>query len=561
MAQRKIAAVGLALCLMLGAPLISAAAAGETMTTLFPDEAFRKVVIDTFLAEGVDLQSLTEQNLLDALGNFEGNIIAKGKGIKVAQGLQYLVRAESVNLDQNEIEDWYFLGLDDSTQAGKEHYKGWQRDDVYNVRWILGSNPFRVLPSSFGGQLVIEQPATTHSNYIENFRPRVYLRNTTGDNFAGWFDVTRCIVKDVKDQTERFVKLDSIRTINDPTTNPPKPSILNVGSYDSNYVRAPYSNVKKSGTQWISVGVDAELHYQTSDGFTIGPGSQSFKYYLHPQFFIYDRVTIQVMADVTLSKVDRDTRAALSGAKYNLYNADTGAKLGEYTTGANGQLRVERLAPGNYELVETQAPAGYALDGAKQSFSVGATPGVTLGGGLTAVQTTVDDSQSGNTRPVINSDGPPKIAGINEVLIAGADGPLGRAGETEYVEHASPDITMTPIGVPDNVTVTVLYSALDDTANPAPRRFSSLSAAAADVNAEKNKNNIIGPVRIGVPPLGVSTIQLLHENTKIPTPTPIPTPPTAPHTGDNAPLTLEFILALTAMAGLMLLLVRKRVRR
>ncbi|MBF2471525.1 MucBP domain-containing protein, partial [Listeria welshimeri] len=73
---------------------------------------------------------------------------------------------------------------------------------------------------------------------------------------------------------------------------------------------------------------------------------------------------------VILTKEDSETKAALSGAEFELQSAD-GTKLKEnLTTDADGKLEVAGLAPGDYKLVETKAPTGYELDGAPVEFTI-----------------------------------------------------------------------------------------------------------------------------------------------------------------------------------------------
>lgn len=73
---------------------------------------------------------------------------------------------------------------------------------------------------------------------------------------------------------------------------------------------------------------------------------------------------------VILTKEDSETKAALSGAEFELQSAD-GTKLKEnLTTDADGKLEVAGLAPGDYKLVETKAPTGYELDDAPVEFTI-----------------------------------------------------------------------------------------------------------------------------------------------------------------------------------------------
>lgn len=72
-------------------------------------------------------------------------------------------------------------------------------------------------------------------------------------------------------------------------------------------------------------------------------------------------VTLTVENDyikLDLSKVDASTGAYVSGAKMALYFGDT--KVASWTSGRSA-YRVEKIAPGEYTLVEEEAPDGYQL--------------------------------------------------------------------------------------------------------------------------------------------------------------------------------------------------------
>lgn len=59
----------------------------------------------------------------------------------------------------------------------------------------------------------------------------------------------------------------------------------------------------------------------------------------------------------TLAKRARDTDLPLAGARYTLYL--NGQAAAAAISDASGSLHFADLSPGSYDLVETQAPAGY----------------------------------------------------------------------------------------------------------------------------------------------------------------------------------------------------------
>ena len=80
------------------------------------------------------------------------------------------------------------------------------------------------------------------------------------------------------------------------------------------------------------------------------------------------------LSGLVIRKVDADTGAVLQGAKFSLkYLSGTsgtgGTTIGEYTTGANGTVTINRLKAGTYVVEEVKAPDGYEIsEGAKTVY-------------------------------------------------------------------------------------------------------------------------------------------------------------------------------------------------
>lgn len=73
---------------------------------------------------------------------------------------------------------------------------------------------------------------------------------------------------------------------------------------------------------------------------------------------------------VVLTKVDDQTGAKLAGAIFELQDKNGKVLQSGLTTDASGKLAVDGLAPGAYQFVETQAPAGYELDKTPVTFTI-----------------------------------------------------------------------------------------------------------------------------------------------------------------------------------------------
>lgn len=78
-----------------------------------------------------------------------------------------------------------------------------------------------------------------------------------------------------------------------------------------------------------------------------------------------------VTGGIRLTKVDGDdNRLALQGAVFALLDEDGNVLREGLETDESGQLTIEQLAPGNYQLVETKAPVDYELDDTPIPFTI-----------------------------------------------------------------------------------------------------------------------------------------------------------------------------------------------
>lgn len=271
-------------------------------------------------------------------------------------------------------------------------------------------------------------------------------------------------------------------------------------TYDNDTVG--FSGVVRSGRHEIAIGTTKIFNYTTQDRKgTLTAGGQSYKYYLEPTFYVFDKVNLSqndFEGAAELVKTAEDGTTPLKDAEYSLFKkgSDEPERTG-LVTDADGKLLVENLAGGDWYLQETKAPEGYTINPDPVAFTIDA-PQARLGGGLDALDD-LDNSAD-------------LVAGENEAYINGAvyDEELNASG-------ASPDITLTladAAHAEDVDKVEVAYAALMDAAGTTTenvvRTFDTLQEAQDDVNAEKNAfetdgtaavdagGHIVGPVSIAV---------------------------------------------------------------
>jgi LPXTG-motif cell wall-anchored protein len=73
---------------------------------------------------------------------------------------------------------------------------------------------------------------------------------------------------------------------------------------------------------------------------------------------------------VVLNKIDSKTGERLVGAIFELRDSNGNVILKDLKTDSNGRLAINNLKPGDYQLVETQAPEDYILDNTPVKFTV-----------------------------------------------------------------------------------------------------------------------------------------------------------------------------------------------
>ncbi|WP_163651824.1 SpaA isopeptide-forming pilin-related protein [Listeria sp. PSOL-1] len=77
-----------------------------------------------------------------------------------------------------------------------------------------------------------------------------------------------------------------------------------------------------------------------------------------------------IPGSVVLTKIDQQTKDVLPGAVFELQDPRGTVVQKELTTDEAGKLTIDKLMPGDYQLIETKAPVGYQLDASPVSFTI-----------------------------------------------------------------------------------------------------------------------------------------------------------------------------------------------
>ncbi|MBF2481827.1 collagen binding domain-containing protein [Listeria seeligeri] len=89
----------------------------------------------------------------------------------------------------------------------------------------------------------------------------------------------------------------------------------------------------------------------------------------HQALFV-SKENAPITGSVSLEKLDSETKVKLAGAEFELQDSDGATLQTGLTTNEEGMLTISDLALGDYQLVETKAPAGYELDASPVQFSI-----------------------------------------------------------------------------------------------------------------------------------------------------------------------------------------------
>ncbi|WJE34784.1 SpaA isopeptide-forming pilin-related protein [Bacillus mycoides] len=168
-----------------------------------------------------------------------------------------------------------------------------------------------------------------------------------------------------------------------------------------------------------------------------------------------------IKGGVTLTKVDDIDGSALEGAVFKIVDANNNEVRTDLTTDANGKLKADKLRPGTYQFIETQAPEHYNLRTKSIEFKIDrsqkepilVTAENTLKPGdveLTKVDDIDGTALEGAVFKIVDANDDKKV--IRTDLKTGSDGKVVatglRPGDYKFIEVTAPkyyDKNTTPI--------------------------------------------------------------------------------------------------------------------
>lgn len=188
------------------------------------------------------------------------------------------------------------------------------------------------------------------------------------------------------DDAIRTIQINGNENANFVFTDTPKPnfSLVKLDSFTGNYLGGATFRIAKieDGSHYLDRVTDANGKIQIED---LEPGVYSVQELAAPEGYVLDSTEYHVelfagqdsqiviqndqKPDLLIRKVDADTGKPLSGATFLVKHAD-GSTVTTVTTGANGEVLLENLDPGVYQVTETSAPAGYLLNNAAQLITL-----------------------------------------------------------------------------------------------------------------------------------------------------------------------------------------------
>lgn len=351
--------------------------------------------------------------------------------IKNIEGIEWLRKAESIDLKNNAISDLNPLSIErikaiasENGETDIQEGKAWFGSKAKNVSIDVSINPIQRIPEEAAGRLLFDTLTKVASEMkLPSF---VYIK--PDENIPDIEISEKIQLPEMK----RGDKLFEISKNKDDTYIALQKD--NEGAViDYNHLtntELPIEGISRSGKLVIGVAVAENSEFKfwgTAENFVddlITPSSTSIKYKFSQMLNVYTKVKpgpSSAFTEIDFTKTVADTDRPVKGAKFQLYkayvNSEGNSEQGDlydsnyYTTDENGKISFEATLPsGSYCFVEAEAPKGFKLDSTPLFFQVGGGKVVITGG-----------------EPTVTPTG-------GQATSAGAD--------STYIDRYSPEVTM-----------------------------------------------------------------------------------------------------------------------
>lgn len=374
----------------------------KTFDTLEEATAYYDSLVDISGVEQYADKKITQKKVASNTQKPESELI------KNIEGIEWLRKAESIDLQNNAISDLNPLSIErikaiasENGETDIQEGKAWIGSKAKNVSIDVSINPIQRIPEEAAGRLLFDTLTKVASEMdLPSF---VYIK--PDENIPDIEISEKIQLPEMK----RGDKLFEISKNKDDTYIALQQD--NEGAViDYNHLtntELPIDGISRSGKLEIGVAVAENSEFKfwgTAENFVddlITPSSTSIKYKFSQMLNVYTKVKpgpSSVFTEIDFTKTVADTDRPVKGAKFQLYkayvNSEGNLEQGDlydsnyYTTDENGKISFEATLPsGSYCFVEAEAPKGFKLDSTPLFFQVGGGKVVIAGGEPTVTPT------------------------------------------------------------------------------------------------------------------------------------------------------------------------------